>query len=173
MFASWTCAPSLVCSDVSGDDVGLCVTRDARDVGQACEESKVSFSANASTDRTSRLELRACSGATGAPRCNKSSGGFPNGLCSGPCSAPGKVDGNGICGVAVPTGFNECIGAGRPFETCIAGGSKQLRRACSTTQPCGPDYVCAAVPNGPANTGACLPTYFMFQVRVDGHLVGE
>lgn len=156
---------------MSGDDVGLCVARDARDVGQACEESTVSFNANASVDKNSGLAIKACSGATGAPRCNKSSGGFPNGLCSGPCTKPGKVDGNGICGVAVPEGFNECVGANRPFETCIAGGSKQLRRACDTTHPCGPDYVCAAVPDGPAATGACLPTYFMFQVRVDGHLV--
>jgi hypothetical protein len=173
VFPSWTCAPGFVCSDVSGDDIGLCVTRDARDVGEACEESKVSFTPNAANDRTSDLTLKTCSGATGAPRCNKSSGGFPNGLCSGPCTTPGHVDGNGICGVAVPTGFNECIGANRPFETCIRGGSKQLRRACDTTHPCGPDYVCAAVPNGPASTGACLPTYFMFQVRVDGHLVGD
>lgn len=173
MFPSWTCAPGLACSDVSGDDIGLCVTRDARDVGEACEESKVSFTPNASSDRASGLTIKACNGATGAGRCNKSSGGFPNGLCSGPCSTPGKVEDNGICGVAVPSGFNECIGAGRPFETCISGGSKQLRRACDTTHPCGPDYVCAAVPNGPASTGACLPTYFMFQVRVDGHLVGD
>jgi hypothetical protein len=173
MFPGWTCAPGLVCSDVSGDDVGLCVTRDARDVGQACEESTVSFNPIASSDKNTGIAIKACSGATGAPRCNKSSGGFPNGLCSGPCATPGKVDGNGICGVAVPEGFNECVGAGRPFERCIAGGSKQLRRACDTTHPCGPDYVCAAVPNGPASTGACLPTYFMFQVRVDGHLVGN
>lgn len=68
------------------------------------------------------------------------------------CATRGKVEDNGICGVAVPTGFNECVGAGRPFETCIAGGSKQLRRACDPTHPCGPDYVCAAVPNGPAST---------------------
>lgn len=30
-----------------------------------------------------------------------------------------------------------------------------------------------AVTDGLPSTGACLPTYFMFQVCVDGHLVGE
>src|SRR5262249_40365718 len=94
-------------------------------------------------------------------------------LCSGPCATPGKVEGNGICGVAVPSGFNECIGARRPFGKCIEGGSKQLRRACSVTQPCGPDYVCAAATNAPAGIGACMPTYFMFRLRVDGPVVGE
>ena len=41
---------------------------------------------NASNDDVSGMTVKACSGATGAPRCNQSSGGFPNGLCSGPCA---------------------------------------------------------------------------------------
>ena len=73
---------------------------------------------------------------------------------------------------AVPNGFNECIGARKPFETCIAGGTKQYRRACSATSPCGPDYVCMAVPGAPPGIGACMPAYFIFQARVGGHLVG-
>lgn len=170
-FPAWTCARGLVCSDVSGDDVGLCVSAGARDVGEACEEARVSFGPDAASDRVSGMTTKACG--AGASRCNRSSGGFPNGLCSAGCATPGAVDGNGICGVAVPSGFNECIGARRPFTTCIRGGSKQLRRACDAEKPCGPDYVCADAAGAPPGVGACMPTYFMFQVRVDGHLVTE
>jgi len=175
-FPTWKCAAGLSCSDVSGDDVGICVS-DVRGAGQACEEAKVSFSADPAKDSVSAKEVRACKLPGGvAGRCNKSSGGFPNGLCSGGCSKVGDVkrDVDAICGYAVGNGFNECVFAKRPFEECLrTGASKQYRRACSAKSPCGPDYVCAAVPDAPAGVGACMPTYFMFQVRVDGHLVDD
>jgi hypothetical protein len=39
-------------------------------------------------------------------------------------------------------------------------------RACDADQPCRDDYLCALTPAG---KGACLPPYFVFQMRVDGH----
>jgi hypothetical protein len=38
--------------------------------------------------------------------------------------------------------------------------------ACDTTRPCRPDYLCAKTATG---VGACLPPYFVLQMRVDGH----
>ncbi len=176
-FAAWTCGAGLVCSDLNGDDVGMCVSEGKRQAGEACEESTVSFSADASTDKVSGARVKACELPNGnAGRCVRSGGnpgGFPTGMCSGGCASAGKVEGEGICGVSVPSGFNACIAEGRPFEGCIAGGSKQYRRACSAAAPCGQDYVCSAVANAPAGVGACMPPYFIFQARVDGHLVGD
>lgn len=176
-FADWTCDQGLTCSDLNGDDVGMCVSQGRRRVGQACEESTVTFSADPHTDKVSAARVSACELPNGAGgRCVRSGGdpgGFPTGMCSGGCATLGKVEGDGICGLAVPTGFNACIGAGKPFEQCVAGGSKQYRRACDVNTPCGQDYVCAAVPGAAAGKGACLPPYFVFQARVDGHLVGR
>ncbi|MBX3263164.1 MAG: hypothetical protein KF782_26050 [Labilithrix sp.] len=44
-----------------------------------------------------------------------------------------------------------------------------LRAACNVAVPCRDDYVCAYVPGAPEGTGACMPPYFIFQARVDGH----
>ena len=175
-FARWTCATGFQCSDINGDDVGICVSAGRkRTAGEACEEATVTFDADSRNDSVKMNKVFECVTPTGnASRCVRSGGdpgGFPTGMCGGGCTTMGKVEKTGICGVAVPSGFNACIGAGRPFETCTAGGPKAYRKACSTNDPCGPDYVCSAVPNAPAGIGACLPPYFIFQARVDGHIV--
>ncbi len=176
-FAQWKCDANHTCSDLNGEHVGLCVSRGKRGVGEACEESRVTFGADAHRDRVSQPTVSACVLPAGnAGRCVRSGGdpgGFPTGMCSGSCAKVGVVEGQGMCGVAVPSGFNSCIGAGRPFEQCIAGGPRGFRRACDASTPCGPDYVCSAVPNAPPGVGACMPPYFIFQARVDGHLVGR
>jgi hypothetical protein len=176
-FASWKCDESHTCSDLNGEAVGICVSAGKRRTGEACEESKVSFDADSHKDRVSPSTVSACSLPNGAAgRCVRSGGdpgGFPTGMCSGGCAKAGQVDGQGMCGVAVPSGFNLCIGAGKPFESCIAGGPRGYRKACDANTPCGPDYVCSAVPNAPPGVGACMPPYFIFQARVDGHNVGK
>lgn len=173
-FASWTCKRGLVCSDINGDDLGICVSEGKRKAGEACEEADVTFTGDPHADRVTMGPVLECELPNGAAsRCVRSDGGFPTGVCSGACSALGRVEGEAICGLSVPTGFNECIGVGRPFEQCVAGGSKQYRKACSAKTPCGPDYVCAAVPGAPPGIGACMPPYFLFQARVDGHIVGR
>jgi hypothetical protein len=176
-FSGWACKDGFECSDINGDDIGICVSEGKRQAGQACEEADVSFSGDPKTDKVTMGSVLACElPGRRAGRCVRSGGnpgGFPTGMCSGPCATLGKVEGDAICGLSVPSGFNECIGAGRPFETCMAGGSKQYRKACNVGSPCGPDYVCAAVPNAPPGSGACMPPYFIFQARVDGHLVAR
>lgn len=176
-FTSWTCDAGLTCSDINGDDVGMCVPEGTRTAGSACEESKVELSSNPHKDSVGTARVLACALPNGnAGRCVRSGGdpgGFPMGMCSGRCTTAGKVEAEGICGVAVPSGFNTCVAEGRPFADCIAGGSTQYRRACDAKTPCGADYVCSAVPNAPPGVGACMPPYFIFQARVDGHLVND
>jgi len=41
-------------------------------------------------------------------------------------------------------------------------------RACAPDAPCRDGYACARVPGLPPTTGACIPPYFLFQLRVDG-----
>jgi hypothetical protein len=170
-FADWTCAGDLLCSDANGDNVGICVSKQRR-AGEACEEATVSFTADPRKDTVKLNKSFACvkpNGAGGA--CV--SGGFPTGMCTGTCTQLGKVEGDAICGVSVPDGFNDCLAAGKPFQQCLEGGTIHYHKACSTKASCGPDYVCAAVKDAPPGMGACMPPYFMFQVRVDGHQVGN
>lgn len=78
--------------------------------------------------------------------------------------------------------------AGRHFTACAVGltkdgtssfvpcltrafaSDKATLRACDVLTPCRDDYVCLATVNTPrTKLGACLPPYFLFQFRLDGH----
>jgi hypothetical protein len=175
-FADWTCESGLVCSNANGDQLGLCVSK-ARRSGEACEESTVTFTADGTKDTVTMGPVLACTKPNGAGgacvRSGGDPGGFPNGMCTGGCDTVGKVEADAICGVSVPDGFNACIARGGLFEDCVANGTTHYRKKCSAKIPCGPDYVCSAVANAPPGVGACMPPYFIFQARVDGHHVGK
>jgi hypothetical protein len=86
-------------------------------------------------------------------------------MCSGGC---GELDASEVCGgIALLTEFNTCLGAGTPFERCVLDNTRPGRlQRCSEAVPCRDDYVCARLPSG---EGGCIPPYFLFQLRVDGH----
>lgn len=105
--------------------------------------------------------------------------GVPGGMCTKMC-APGNkpYDGtNELCAYAGGKEFDECAGK-NDFSTCLASAIKAgLREACDESQPCREDYICQRFikartmpPEAPADgRGYCVPTYFLFQVRADGH----
>ncbi|WP_437609848.1 hypothetical protein WMF20_00930 [Sorangium sp. So ce834] len=93
--------------------------------------------------------------------------GFPGGMCTGSC---GALPEEGVCGaIAVLDPFNRCLARGTPFTECLSRhvAPAGLRR-CSSEAPYREDYVCARTSSG---EGACIPPYFLFQLRVDGHAV--
>jgi hypothetical protein len=135
-------------------------------VGASCEPTRITPSANPWLDRAEKLPRVACEGALSV--CEKTSVGFPGGMCSGPCD---PLDKNGTCGgIAILSDFNQCLAANRPFGECL---SKHTRpgnlRSCSAEQPCRDDFICAQADGQPEGRGACIPPYFLFQMRVDGH----
>ncbi len=89
----------------------------------------------------------------------------------------------------VPKGTAVCGNeAGRHFTACAVGltangtssfvpcltrpfaSDKSTLRACNVLMPCRDDYVCLATTDTPkSKLGACLPPYFLFQFRLDGH----
>jgi hypothetical protein len=73
--------------------------------------------------------------------CNDNRVGFPQGMCTPGCDARA------------------------PSEAC---GSIVALRACSAEVGCRDDYLCA---RGQGGQGVCIPPYFLFQLRVDGHVV--
>jgi hypothetical protein len=162
-FESWTCPSGLVCSSIEarpGDPIGQCLAA-APEVGDACERASVTPSPNPHRDRATRATLEDC------PRmlCNRSSVGFPGGMCTASCGASGSACGS----IAVLDSFNACLARGESFLSCIRGNvSPAGLRSCSAEAPCRDDYVCARAAQG----GVCLPPYFVFQLRVDGHSSG-
>jgi hypothetical protein len=88
-------------------------------------------------------------------------------MCAKGCTAlqPGERCGS----IAVLDGFNTCLARQEPFEQCIEGHARPAAlKACSSSEPCRDDYVCARTASG---EGACIPPYFLFQLRVDGHVI--
>lgn len=135
-------------------------------VGARCEPTRITPSANPWLDRAQKLPRIACEGA--ASVCETTSVGFPGGMCSGPCNPNDK---NGTCGgIAILSDFNSCLAAKKPFGECLAKHTRPGNlRNCSAEQACRDDYICAQAEGRPEGNGACIPPYFLFQMRVDGH----
>lgn len=158
-----SCPSGLTCQrDVTSTQTGLgtCLSATPR-LGDPCEVGTLVTTADRERDRVTNMQTRSCPGV-----CESNHVGFPGGACAGSCESlkPGDV-----CG-AIPflVGFNNCIGkAGVSFEDCIRANSRPAAvMGCSEDQPCRDDYICARTPAG---EGACMPPYFLFQLRVDGH----
>jgi hypothetical protein len=164
-FAVWDCAEGLVCRpyDASPEapHVGGCLPAKPQ-VGDPCEVGTLRSRADPRADRASRPEAWSCpEGAV----CNANRVGFPGGMCTASCADPGE---QGRCGaIAVLEPFNACIARGAPFDACLRDHVRPAGlRACDAERPCRHDYLCADAGGG---EGVCIPPYFLFQMRVDGH----
>src|SRR5207253_783686 len=103
-------------------------------------------------------------------------GGFPAGMLrikgAKGDTCPSNLPGEATCGRVAAMGFNKCISDGKPFPECLQFTETAGLRACDRANPCRDDYICTAPYRGLAdgrNMGTCIPPYFMFQFRVDGH----
>lgn len=172
-FSGWTCREGLACRDMIGDGVvGTCQPAAGPGAGDACERDRMTTSADPHADHVQNVDPgdSACRRWRPEASCSGAAGGFPGGACAAACSKMGVLAGDSICGAAPPSGFNECMGGrSRSFEECMSPPKLAYRKACSVNMPCRDDYVCAFVPGAPAGAGACMPPYFIFQARVDGH----
>jgi len=160
-FSAWTCAAGLKCTAASEADVGVCTPVAGPGVGDACEVGAITPNTNSHADR---MVLGAPSACEGGRVCEANGVGFPDGMCAGGCEA---LPAGAVCGgIPLLTEFNACLAAGTSFEQCIANNTRPgALRACSFHVPCRDDYVCARAASG----GVCMPPYFLFQLRVDGH----
>ncbi|MFV8752878.1 hypothetical protein ACNOYE_20220 [Nannocystaceae bacterium ST9] len=161
-FAAWTCDEGLVCTALSDPELGTCLEPEPGGVGGVCEVGRIKPSPDQHRDRIVDVAARAC-GEGGV--CNDDRVGFPEGMCAFACADERP---EGECG-AIPNlrGFNDCLARDQPFATCIAEtGNPAALRACDAEAPCRDDYICA---RSGSSRGVCLPPYFLFQLRVDGH----
>jgi hypothetical protein len=113
------------------------------------------------------LKLAAATDCGAYAVCEHSGVGFPSGMCAKACA--GLKSGERCGSIAVLDGFNTCLARHEPFEQCIQDHARPAAlRACSDTEPCRDDYACARTKD---RLGACIPPYFLFQLRVDGHVL--
>lgn len=161
-YSAWTCETGLRCTRLDDAEVGSCLPTQAGP-GDACEFGRITANANAHRDFVALEAPSSC----GSGHCERSAVGFPGGMCSQSCSSLPETARCG--GIARLTEFNSCLARQIPFETCIADSTRPgaLRR-CSLTDPCREDYICARLSDG---SGGCIPPYFLFQMRVDGHVL--
>ena len=87
--------------------------------------------------------------------------------CTAGCDS---LESDVVCGkIAILRGFNDCLARREPFARCLADNVTPAGlRACDQATPCRDDYICSKS-GDPGGRGACIPPYFLFQMRVDGH----
>jgi hypothetical protein len=166
-FSSWTCSEGLECKSYGlepGDKtVGQCfLAGKTSALGEPCETGSMIPNINPHKDKIKQSSTRTCKN---QGVCEVNYVGFPEGMCAESCNSESK---NMKCGsIALLVEFNNCLGKGLPFTKCLAENTRPAGlRACSTDMACRDDYICSGVPNTP---GTCIPPYFLFQMRVDGH----
>jgi hypothetical protein len=188
-FTKWTCASGLECKNLDSSKInpqmGTCVTSNKVKVGDPMEFGAVEYIAYgddsykriipgdpaepdnyvvppAPKDRTDYSVAH-----QGFRRAD-STGGFPAGMLriEGCKDLPGEA----TCGRVAATGFNDCVASGKPFAECLKFTKLAGLRGCNKSSPCREDYICTAPYRDlGGQMGTCIPPYFMFQFRVDGH----
>lgn len=191
----WQCAAGLACqalttADGRAADLGQCVVADPRRLfsGHACLTGAITTGAKPWLDR---MRLGAAFTATAkamsetAYTCRPPEIGVPGGIAYRRCTAPERA----LSGLApnrpLPAEICALVG-GKAFDTCVASDNfadclsesivRGNRPACGPGRFCREDYMCQEMPanlpgmeRAPAGTGFCTPTYFLFQMRLDGH----
>lgn len=162
----WSCEEGLRCQVIdpaAGErEIGQCFPEERR-AGDPCLRNEV-IQAHHSLDKMIMpwTELGCAPGYA----CRMPGGGFPNGMCTGACDAiagPGE-----ICGPTAGAGFADCLAGRSTFARCLERHRDlKSRGRCNASRSCRNDYVCARI--GEEEDGACVPAYFLFQLRVDGH----
>ncbi len=176
-FKAWTCSAGLVCKTLldTKDGLGVCI-EPTQHIGDPCEEGVIkntAFGVDHYLQTSDDIKLK-----------------IPNTMCSPQSQAPGTLTGgflNGnirtlscqnlppeaTCGPlpASRPGFNSCVGR-KNFGDCLKEYSVGVGlRGCDQTTPCRDDYICSE--SFDPKRGVCVPPYFLFQFRVDGHPKGD
>lgn len=159
-FAPLRCDEGLVCTAIDDPELGTCLPP-TRGAGDPCEIGPVITQADPRRDRI-RKPVRTTCERDGV--CDGNAVGFPGGMCAVACASAGEGEACGAIPALKP--FNDCLSSGRAFATCMREtANPAAMRACDTDRACRDDYICARA----GDAGVCMPPYFLYQLRVDGH----
>jgi hypothetical protein len=191
---AWECGAQEHCETVAENprlaiEYGQCMPK--REVsGLACRSGAITASATPYNDRmrlTGTINSRAPRPTASAYNCRPPHIGVPGGLAYRQCSAADRAfEGFAatkagampaeICGLAGGKGFDRCV-ASKDVASCLHQAvARGNRPTCGRDRHCREDYICQALPDEvahsdrvPDDVGFCSPTYFIFQMRLDGH----
>jgi hypothetical protein len=160
-FSDWTCSAGLRCTEAEDPEVGTCLT-DGR-IGGPCEYGKMVPAARPYRDQIASLAQHACGA---AQTCDTNFQGFAEGSCSAACSS--HLPGSSCADFLDVDGFQNCLRGPIPVEQCAHDYVFPAAMArCDADHACRQDYVCARTQK--PGVGACVPPYFVFQLRLDGY----
>ncbi len=178
-FEHWQCDTGLVCQNYDENEkqkfLGKCFAAEAM-AGDPVLIGTMTQSDH-QTDALQVTKTKFCGRL--APKYNfgifDKSGGFPSGQCyRRNCNGLDSSDANETCADSAGAGFNECIASTRTrtgkisFADCLEKTGVHYGFArCTENRSCRNDFVCARSVKG---EGYCTPSYFLFQVRLDGHI---
>jgi hypothetical protein len=151
---------------MADDEVGACASPEPTD-GDPCERGSMRASSDGHRDA---MKLAARDSCADGRVCEQNAVGFPGGLCAGGCED--LPEGTVCGGIALLREFNACLASKTPFDRCLAEHTRPgALAACDARTPCRDVFVCVrmAGTEGTEGTAACLPPYFLFQARIDGH----
>lgn len=177
-FAGWTCMSGLLCHLSAREDVGACAVAGARgvDIAQPCQQVKLGKEAIATGSFVDPQPMAPCVLGDKEARCEPNLFGFPGGMCIADCDVAGKfVRGDELfCGLFPAAGYeNDCFTtADEPIEKCLPRHLEpRVLQTCGEYHACRDDYACARSVGLPPKTGLCVPTYFVYGLRLDGPLL--
>ena len=168
-FEGWKCRAGLTCQQTdepsSNTFLGKCFPQTLGHSGDPCNMGRTLESADPTKERLAVEQVTSCGGIS---QCSNLGGGFPGGMCRRECSELDRsVE---ACGPIASDGFNECLGdPNKTFVDCLNTTTAEGGRSrCDANRPCRQDYFCAKSADT-ANEGACVPSYFFFQLGMDAH----
>jgi hypothetical protein len=160
-FASWTCDAGFRCEKLEDPEVGTCLAKDA--VGAPCEYGTLSSGARPDRDRVDAMTKHACAA---TQTCETNFQGFPQGACDAGCTR--DMPGGRCADFLDVDGFQECLRSRSAVDVCAKRAVLAVGLAsCDADHACRQDYVCARTRT--PDRGACMPPYFVFQLRLDGY----
>ncbi len=177
-YAGWTCARGLVCHVSAREEVGACALAGARgvEVGNPCQQVTLGDETAATGAFVEPRPMAPCVFGDAEGRCDPNLFGFPGGMCIADCETPGKlVRGDELfCGMFPSAGYeNDCMLAEHePIESCLGRYvAPRVLQTCGEHRACRDDYACGRTIGLPPRTGICVPSYFVYGLRVDGPLL--
>ncbi|HEY2405037.1 MAG TPA: hypothetical protein VGI10_03495 [Polyangiaceae bacterium] len=163
-FADWTCAAGLSCTRLEDREVGVCLSAES-EIGSPCEYGELHDAQVPYRDSVANMSKPACRAA-----CDGNFSGFPLGACVASCKSHNPAL---ACSAFLDVdGFQNCLRAHGSFNACAAQFVSGLGvRACDARTACRQDYVCARTAQ--PGVGACIPPYFLYQLRLDGYPIAR
>ncbi len=163
-FAGWLCKDDLHCAALEDTEVGVCRADEGK-VGDACQYGIMKSGRRPLRDRIEKLKTFGCD--HGQDTCFQNVQAASQGMCVGGCDE--VTDPGAICGDFLDIdGFQKCLRQDNSYESCAKTFAYPLAlRRCDENHACRSDYVCTRTKIG--EPGACVPSYFIMQLRTDGY----